>query len=262
MKRNLIWILAGLIIVFGGASVQAANVLVLTGNVSQAEFPVLETFTDVDGEKVTYSQTKDTELPGLNNADILWLGQGEICENGYFFNADTENKIKNFVKSGGIVISIGQDSDDGDPCSVGWITAPILGVESPDMLNFEVTDAPEVGDLFEKPNEVQAADFDDAWAAPDDAYIILATVNNGQEVGIALLKHGMGYYILTSIENEDANQAATNTPMMENLIHYAVRLKSTIAVEYPGKRSVSWGKVKSAYWMHSLGTDNEAGNGS
>jgi hypothetical protein len=247
MKRNLVWILASLISACGGASVYAADVLVLTGNISQAEFPVLETFTDVDGEKVTYSQTKDTALPGLNNADILWIGQGEICENGYFFSADTENKIKNFVKSGGIVISIGQDSDDDDPCPVGWITAPILGVESPNMPTFEITDAPEVGDLFEKPNRIEIADFDDAWADPDDAYIVLATVNNGQEVGIALLKHGTGYYILTSIENEDANQAATNTPIMENLIHYAVKLKSTIAVDYHGKLSVSWGKMKSTY---------------
>ena len=246
MQRTMLAIL----LVFMGLavdSIAAVNVLVLTGNVSQAEFPVLETFTDVDGEKVTYSQTKDTGLPGLGNADILWIGQGEICENGYFFNAATENKIKSFVESGGIVISIGQDSDDVDPCAVGWITAPIVGVESPDMSTFEITDASEVGDLFEKPNRIETAEFDDAWAEPDDAYTILATVNNGREVGIALLEHGMGYYILTSIENENANQAATNTPIMENLVHYAVKLKSTIAVEYPEKLSVSWGKVKSVY---------------
>lgn len=247
VKHNLIWVLAGLISTVGGASVYASNVLVLTGNFSQAEFPILETFTDVDGEKVTYSQTNDTALPDLDSADILWIGQGEICENGYFFSAETEDKIKNFVRSGGIVISIGQDSDDGDPCEVGWITAPIVGVESPDMSTFEITDAPEVGDLFEKPNRIETAEFDDAWTEPDHAYTILATVNNGQEVGIALLKHDMGYYILTSIENENASQAATNTPIMENLIHYAVRLKGTIAVECPEKLSVRWGKVKSAY---------------
>lgn len=244
MQRIL---LAILIMGLAADSIAAVNVLVLGGNVSQAEFPVLEKFTDVDGERVNYTQTNDNSLPGLQNADVLWIGQGEICENGYSFNAESESKIRNFVKSGGIVISIGQDSDDGDPCEVGWITAPIVGVESPDMPTFEITNALEVGDLFKKPNEIEAAEFDDAWIEPDDAYIVLATVNNGQEVGIALLKHGIGYYIITSIENENAAQAATNAPMMENLIHYAVYLKSTIAVEYRGKLSISWGKIKSIY---------------
>lgn len=244
MQRIL---LAILVMGMAADSIAAVNVLVLTGNVGQAEFPVLKEFTDVDTEKVNYTQTDDKSLPGLGSADILWIGQGEICENGYFFNAETENKIKNFVKSGGIVVSIGQDSDDADPCEVGWITAPIVGVESPDMSTFEITDAPEVGDLFEMPNEIVTAEFDDAWVDPDDAYIVLATVNNGQEVGIALLKHGIGYYIITSLENETADQAATNTPMMENLIHYVVNLKSTIAVEYRGKLSINWGKIKSIY---------------
>ena len=248
MKRSFIWVLAGLVCaVVGGASVYAANVLVLTGNVSQAEFPVLKTFTDVDGEKVTYSQTSDSALPGLNSADILWLGQGEICENGYSFDVATENRIKSFVEAGGIVISIGQDSDDGDPCAIGWITAPILGVESPNMSAFDIIGAPEAGDLFKKPNEIEVAEFDDAWADPDDAYVILATVNNGQEVGIALLNHGLGYYIVTSLENEDAPQAVINTPIMEDLIHYAVKLRSTIAVEYLGKLSTNWGEIKSMY---------------
>jgi hypothetical protein len=233
--------------VLAADSMAEVNVLVLTGNISQAEFPVLETFTDVDGEKVNYTETNDASLPGLQNADILWLGQGEICENGYFFDVATENRIKSFVEAGGIVISIGQDSDDGDPCAIGWITAPILGVESPNMSAFDIIGAPEAGDLFKKPNEIEVAEFDDAWTDPDDAYIMLATVNNGQEVGIALLNHGLGYYIVTSLENEDAAQALINTPIMENLIHYAVELKSTIAVEFRGKLSATWGEIKSIY---------------
>jgi len=223
------------------------QILVLAGNISQAEFSVLETFDNVDGQKISYSQTSDRSLPGLGSAGILWIGQGEICENAYFFNAETETKIKSFVESGGIVISIGQDSDDGSPCDVGWLNAPVVGVESPNMSTFESTDVPEVGDLFTKPNEIVTADFDDAWVEPDDAYIILATVNNGEEIGIALLNHGLGYYILTSIENEDAAQVAKNIFLMENLIHYAVNLKGTIAVESCGKLSVRWGGIKAGY---------------
>ena len=228
-------------------SVAAVNVLVLAGNTNQLEFPVLEKFTDVGGEKVAYEQTKDRSLPGLENADILWIGQGEISEGGYLLDAETENKIRSFVEAGGVVISIGQDSDDNNPCGIGWITAPVLGVERSGTEIFEITDAPEVGDLFKKPNEVDRAFFNDAWTEPDDQYVVLATISGGQDVGLALLKHGSGWYILTSLENEEAGDVATNTPIMENLIHYAANLKLSAAVEYRGKLSMSWGRIKSIY---------------
>jgi len=228
-------------------SVAAVNVLVLAGNTNQLEFPVLEKFTDVGGEKVAYEQTKDRSLPGLENADILWIGQGEISEGGYLLDAETESKIRSFVEAGGVVISIGQDSDDNNPCGIGWITAPVLGVERSGTEIFEITDAPEVGDLFKKPNEVDRAFFNDAWTEPDDQYVVLATISGGQDVGLALLKHGSGWYILTSLENEEAGDVATNTPIMENLIHYAANLKLSAAVEYRGKLSMSWGRIKSIY---------------
>ena len=246
MQRVLLAVLFVFMVVAAN-SVADINVLVLSGNTSQAEFPVLETFDNVGGENVVYTQTRDRSLADLGDADILWIGQGEICEGSYFFNADTEDKIKNFVESGGVVISIGQDSDTNRPCEVGWITAPVVGVERGAVETFEATGAPEVDDLFTSPNEVAGAHFDDAWTQPDDEYIMLASIAGGVDVGIALLKHGRGYYILTSLENEDASEAATNTPIMENLIHYAVNLLQTMAVEYRGKLAVSWGKIKSSY---------------
>ncbi len=227
-------------------SIAAVNVLVLTGNTVQLEFPVLEAFTSVGGENITYEETTDRSLPGLENANILWIGQGEICEGNYLFNEEIGNNIKSFVESGGIVISIGQDSDDNRPCGLDWITAPIVGVERSGVDTFEITDAPEVADLFKKPNVVDAAFFNDAWTDPDDAYIVLATIA-GDDVGFALLKHGKGWYIVTSLENEEAGDVATNTPIMENLIHYAVNLKNTMAIEYFGKLSTSWGEIKSLY---------------
>ncbi len=223
------------------------NVLVLCGNTNQLEFPVLEGFTDVSGEKVSYEQTNDRSLPGLENANILWIGQGEICEGSYLFNEEIGEKIKGFVEAGGVVITIGQDSDDARPCGLDWITAPIVGVERSGTETFEVTNAPEVGDLFKKPNNVQTAFFNDAWTEPDDQYIVLATINGGQDVGIALLKHGSGWYIVTSLENEEAGDVANNTPIMENLIHYAVNLLQTAAIEYHGKLAASWGQVKLMY---------------
>jgi hypothetical protein len=227
-------------------SIAAINVLVLTGNTNQLEFPVLEKFANVDGEQVTYEETSDRSLPGLGNADILWIGQGEICEGAYLLNVEIGDKIKSFVEAGGIVISIGQDSDDNRPCELDWITAPIVGVERSGVETFEVTDAPEVGNLFTKPNNVDTAFFNDAWTDPDDQYIVLATISGGEDVGFVLLKHGKGWYVVTSLENEDAGNVAANTPIMENLIHYAVSL-SSIAVKYSGKLAVSWGGVKSIY---------------
>jgi len=239
--------LAILLMSLAVSSMADINVLVLTGNAVQLEFPVLETFTIVNGEKVTYEETNDLSLPGLENADILWIGQGEICEGSYLFNVEIGDNIISFVESGGIVISIGQDSDGARPCGLDWITAPIVGVEKSGTESFEVTDAPEVGDLFTKPNTIDAAFFNDAWTDPDDQYIVLATIHGGADVGFALLKHGNGWYVVTSLENEEAGDVTTNIPIMENLIHYAIGLKSTAAVEYPGKLSSSWGRIKSAY---------------
>ncbi|MBD3182924.1 hypothetical protein GF312_11575 [Candidatus Poribacteria bacterium] len=219
------------------------HVLVLAGNISHAELAVLEGFDNVNGEKVTYEQTNDRGLPGLDDADILWIGQGEICENAYFFDAATEGKIKSFVEKGGIVIPVGQDSDGGRPCEAGWTPVPITGVERGAVETFTVTDAPEVGDLFTKPNEIANAHFDDTWTTPDEPYIMLASVGP-QDIGFALLKHGSGFYIIAGIENENADDVAVNTPMMENLIHYAINLKNSVAVEYRGKLTSAWGKIK------------------
>ena len=109
--RRIILVVLFMFTIMATDSIAETHVLVLAGNISQSEFPVLSTFTDIEGETVTYEQTNDRSLPGLDDADVLWIGQGEICENAYFFNADTENKIKDFVQGGGIVISVGQDSD-------------------------------------------------------------------------------------------------------------------------------------------------------
>ncbi|GIX06886.1 MAG: hypothetical protein KatS3mg115_1289 [Candidatus Poribacteria bacterium] len=222
------------------------RVLVLTGNVTQEEYPVLSQFQTIGSFQFEWAQTADRSLPGLENYDILWIGQGEICENAYFFDAATETKIKDFVANGGIVISIGQDSDDGRPCEDGWLPVDLIGVERGGTEVFEVTNAPEVGSLFEKPNQVNTAHFDDAWTAPPPEIILLATINNGQDVGIGLLPHGDGYYIVTSLENESASDVQTNQLIIENLLLYAAELLASAStpVEPLGKAAVLWGAVK------------------
>ena len=111
------------------ASSGTVRVLVLSGNRFNVEFPTLSAFNPVGEHQVAYQRTKDRNLPTLDHADILWLGQGEICEEKYRLTKKWESKIKAFVKGGGVVIVSGQDSDDDRPCPTGWIPEPMKGVE-------------------------------------------------------------------------------------------------------------------------------------
>ena len=52
-------------------------------------------------------------MSNLKDADILWIGVDEIGMNGYRLNKSAEDKIKSFVRSGGIVVVSSQDSDAG-----------------------------------------------------------------------------------------------------------------------------------------------------
>ena len=245
-KITIIFTILALILASSLSAPADLEVLVLAGNISQAEFSVLEKFTKAGNEKLVYEQTADRALLGIKNAAILWIGQGEICENAYFFDKATEQTILDFAEKGGIVITMGQDSDGGRPCESGWFPAKMLGIERGSAEAFEITKEKEVGDLFTKPNKVDGvAHFDDSWTQPDKSIILLATIQNGQDVGIGLLPHGKGSYLLTSIENEGAGDVAKNEPLMENLIHYAVKLIESQPVEPTGKLMTAWSRIKS-----------------
>ena len=167
--------------------------------------------------------TKDRDLPTLDHADILWLGQGEICEDKYRLTKERESKIKAFVKDGGVVIVSGQDSDDDRPCPTDWIPEPMEGVERMGRSDFEPTQA--AGTLFSEPNEIQFGDvfLDDTWTNWDDKYTILATTNDGKEIAFATLKYGEGMYLITGLQNETSANVFINYQIIENLIHFAVK---------------------------------------
>ena len=200
----------------------AVRVLVLSGHRHNVEFPTLSAFDPVGKRQVVYQRTKDRNLPALSHADILWLGQGEICEGRYRLTKERENKIKAFVKGGGVVIVSGQDSDDDRPCATGWIPEPMKGVERMGRSDFEPTRA--AGTLFSEPNEIQFGDIflDDGWAKWSDKFTILATTNDGKEIAFATLEYGDGMYLITSLQNETGANVAINYRMIENLIHFAV----------------------------------------
>ncbi len=204
-------------------SSDAVRVLVLSGNRYDVEFPTISAFNPVGGYQVAYQKTKDRNLPTLDHADILWLGQGEICEDKYRLTKGRENKIKAFVKGGGVVIVSGQDSDDDRPCPTGWIPEPMKGVERMGRSDFEPTRA--AGTLFSEPNKIQFGDvfLDDAWAKWSDKYTILATTNNKKEIAFATLAYGEGIYLITSLQNETSANVFINYQIIENLIHFAVK---------------------------------------
>ncbi len=77
-KITIIFTILALILASSLSAPADLEVLVLAGNISQAEFSVLEKFTKAGNEKLVYEQTADRALPGIKNAAILWIGKGEI----------------------------------------------------------------------------------------------------------------------------------------------------------------------------------------
>ena len=201
----------------------SVKVLALTGNQSKVEFSALETFDTVGEREISYIQTKDKKLLKLNDADILWIGQGEISEEKYLIDKNAEEKIKDFVKMGGVAIVVGQDSDTKRPCETGWITGRIVGVERNLSRDFQPTQKAQ--DLFKVPNTVKSGQLhiDDTWTNWDSKFDILATTNSGKDIVVATLKEGKGMYLVTGIQNETQEDVKGNAPLMQNLIDFAVK---------------------------------------
>ena len=166
--------------------------------------------------------TTDRNLPTLREADILWIGFRSLSEGRYRLNKKQENRIKEFVKNGGIVIASGQDSDKERPCGSGWLPEPLTGVESSTRNDFRPTS--HAGELFKEPNRIRSGQLslDDSWKGWSEKYEILATTNDGKEIVVAKLKHGKGMYLVTNLHNQRDSQVSKNRRMLENLVHFAV----------------------------------------
>lgn len=171
--------------------------------------------------------TTDRNLPTLREADILWIGFRSLSEGRYRLNKKQENRIKEFVKNGGIVIASGQDSDRERPCGSGWLPEPLMGVESPTRNDFKTTS--HAGDLFKEPNRIRSGQLslDDSWKGWNEKFEILATTNDGKEIVVAKLKHGKGMYLVTNLHNRSNSAVSKNRRMLENLVHFAVQFLET-----------------------------------
>ena len=188
----------------------------------EAEPPVLFRIDSVAERWIAYHETKNRDLPGLSESDILWLGFRSLSEGRYRLNKSQENRIKKFVRAGGVVIASGQDSDPDRPCGTGWLPEPLRGVESTSRNDFEPTSR--AGELFKAPHRIRSGQLalDDSWDGWNQKYEVLATTNDGKEIVVAKLKYGKGMYLITSLHNRNKSHVSKNRRMLENLMHFAV----------------------------------------
>ena len=188
------------------------------------EYPAVSSINSIGDRWIAYNGTKNRDLPRLNKADILWLGFRTLSRDGrYRLNNKQENRIKEFVKHGGVVIVSGQDSDEENPCRTGWLPEPLNGVESSRRNDFQPTS--DAGELFKAPHRIRSGELalDDSWSGWNQKYQVLATTNNGKEIVAAKLRYGKGMYLITNLRNSERKEVSKNREMLENLVHFAVK---------------------------------------
>ena len=190
---------------------------------STAEFLALRKSKKVGKWNVVYEQTKDRNFSDLHDAHILWIGVDELGKDGYHLNKKAEQRIKSFVRRGGVVIVTSQDSDAGKLCGTGWIPEAITGVEEAARGDFKPTKY--AGGIFKSPNQIKSGTIrmDDTWKGWTGKYKILATTNSGKSMALATLGYGKGMYVVTALNSETENLAKDNAPLMENIMHFSVK---------------------------------------
>ena len=201
----------------------AIQLHVLRTDSYKEEYPAISGTSSIDERWIAYHGTTNRDLPGLNEADILWIGFRTLSRDGrYRLNNKQENRIKEFVKNGGVVIVSGQDSDEGRPCETGWLPEPLKGVESTQRKDFQPTS--NAGELFKSPNRIRSGQLalDDSWSGWNQKYQVLATTNGGKEIVVAKLRYGKGIYLITNLRNSRKTEVSQNRRMLENLAHFAV----------------------------------------
>ena len=201
----------------------AIQLHVLRTDSYKEEYPAISNINSIGNRWIAYDGTTNRDLPKLGKSDILWLGFRTLSRDGrYRLNNKQENRIKEFVKNGGVVIVSGQDSDENRPCKTGWLPEPLNGVESSRRNDFQPTS--HAGELFKAPHRIRSGQLalDDSWSGWNQKYQVLATTNGGKEIVVAKLRHGKGMYLITNLRNSQKNEVSQNRRMLENLVHFAV----------------------------------------
>ena len=94
------------VVTFSVTSIDAKTkkVLMLGNNITQVETATIsKNVKKIQHFTFDYEITKDSKLAkaDANDFDILWLGQGEICEGGWRFTDQGADAVLAFVEEGG-----------------------------------------------------------------------------------------------------------------------------------------------------------------
>jgi len=207
-------------LVLGEIDPESSDVSRLSGT---PVFLALKRIRKVNQYRLAYQSTKDKQLPQLQDADILWVGRREFAANKYFLTPETENRIKEFVRKGGVVVVNSQDTDKKRVHPTGWLPEPLLGMELPKVRDLRPT--ANAGNLFRMPNKVSVDQLtlSDTWTNWSDSYAILATTAKGKGIAVATLRYGKGLYVITNLENRTEEDVSSNRKLIENLMFYAVQ---------------------------------------
>lgn len=213
------------------------KVMTLTGNGSNEEYPILERFEYINEHHMLYESVNNLRNDRLAKMDILWIGSGEIYKSGYRLNIDSEHRIKNFVRQGGIVIVSGQDvkTNSRQRRGAGWIPEPLTGVEYDETDELLPTPQGRRSRIFHTPNELNSTPdtkeiplvkLDDMWVDPIGKWNSLAKTTEQDASALLTLPFQEGLYIVTSMKNDTPRDAQINNRLMENLLHFSVKWKN------------------------------------
>ncbi|MFQ6043212.1 MAG: hypothetical protein ACE5PV_20365 [Candidatus Poribacteria bacterium] len=205
---------------FKNAPKDHIKTLVFSNRKYPTEFRTLRRISKIGKYQFAYQRTYDPNLPELEGADILWIGYRALGEDGYLLNRQSEEKIKKFVKNGGVVIVSGQDNDDGGK-HLGWFAGKLRGVESDVQTGIQPKN--NASELFKRPNEVATDNIytEDSWNHWGRGFDVLATTNDKRNVAVGVYKDGKGIYLITSLYHQTFFQVSSNQRLIENLIYFA-----------------------------------------
>ena len=229
------------------------NVLIVVGDSRSLESPILESLPEVGGFRFNYELVKVNPNPDnfgdsnyaqrlssvdLSNFDIIWFTWNAPGHDQQYFIEDSEERIRDFVRKGGILWCSGVDNNiippDGErikePMWRGdWLPVkqhPIRVVNSEDV-NIEITPEGHKTGLFTWPHtiDVNAITTDDHWLTEDPDYVPLARRQDERKDPVSFVMHwGDGYYVAFALDTRDAVRSALAKTLIENALCYLASL--------------------------------------
>lgn len=221
------------------------NVLIVIGDSRTTEPAILESLTEVAGSEFKYKTVKVN--PNANNHgdpynseplskldlsayDIIWLTWNAVGHDKEYFITDSEDKIKDFVKKGGVVWASAMDNNNTPEGKWRGRWVPLerhfMDVVNSGDVNIAITEEGRKTGIFTWPNKVNADALttDDHFILRGRGYRVLAQrMDNKEPVGTRL-RWGEGYYVLFAVDTRDALRASQAKTFVENALCYLASL--------------------------------------